>query len=826
MFQHFITTAYRNLLKQKLFSLINIGGLAIGLAAVMLITLFVRDELTFDKHWADLDQLYRLEGAYSRPSGEWQEMSLSPGRIPPTLAEQYPDQISHFSRVYNEGYVIKKGNESFRDSVSFVDEGFFDIFNLPVISGNPRDVFLDNTSVVLTQSMAQKYFGDQNPVGEILALDSADYNFKVVAVIEDLPENTHLDFDMLSLLDPERYREDQPWVAEHWLSSNTHIYLKINNPANDPDFLRGQFPSFLDRNVVPPAGDEMIGRPQDRLRLYMMPVADIHLYSQGRFQMKPGGDILVVYSFSIIALLILIIAVINFVNLATAKASMRAREIALKKTLGATRKKLIIQFLAETAFTVFLALALAILVVEVSLPYFNTFIEKQMDFDYLSSPLLIGGLITLFTVVALAAGIHPALQISLFRPAEVLKSNKSSVNDNSKLRVILVTLQFAVSIALIITTTVVYFQTDYAKNKDLGFVTKNKLLVQSMNYKSVQPVAQTIKQEIAALPGVINAAMTQRPVPIQGFWNGPVSLNGRPAGKTYTLEPIRGDYDYLQFYEAKLLAGRLFSEEFSGDLAKPIEGIEKSLSFSIIINETAVRELEFDSPEAAVGQTISYSGFGGNYREHTIVGVIADMHLRSRRETMQSMMFSVNSPNSRNFATLNIHIDPLRQEETLLQIDEIWKRHVPDLPITRSFYDDRLGQLYAGDEQRGQMFTYFAIFAVLVSCLGLFGLASFTANRKTKEIGIRKVHGASIPRIIRMMTWQFSKPVIVANIIAWPVAWYFTSDWLQGFQFRIDLTPLPFIAAGMIALIIAWGTVTVHSYRVARTNPVKALRYE
>ncbi len=826
MFQHFMITAYRNLIKQKLFSLINIGGLAIGLAAVILITLFVRDELAFDKHWANLDQLYRLEGAYSRPSGEWQEMSLSPGRIPPTLAEQYPDQISHFSRVYNDGYVIKKGNESFRDSISFIDEGFFDIFNLPVISGNPRDVFLDNTSVVLTQSMAQKYFGDQNPVGEILELDSADYNFKVVAVIEDLPENTHLEFDMLSLLDPERYRENQPWVAEHWLSSNTHIYLKINNPISDADFLRDQFPSFLDRNVVPPAGDEMIGLPHERLRLYMMPVSDIHLYSQGRFQMKPGGDILVVYSFSIIALLILIIAVINFVNLATAKASMRAREIALKKTLGATRKKLIIQFLAETAFTVFLSLVLAITLVEVSLPYFNSFIEKEMSFDYLSSPVLLGGLLALFGFVALTAGIHPALQISLFRPAEVLKSNKSSVNDNSKLRIVLVTLQFAVSIALIITTTVVYFQTDYAKNKDLGFVTKNKLLIQSMNYQSVLPVAQTIKQEINALPGVINTAMTQRSVPINGFWSGPVNLIGRPAGKSYTLEPIRGDFDYLQFYEAKLVAGRLFSEDFPGDIAKPIEGVENSLEYPIIINETGVRELEFESAEAAVGQTISYNGFGGSYREHTIVGVIEDMHLRSRRETMQAMMFSVNPRDSRNFYNLNIHIDPTMQDETLLQIDEIWKRHVPDLPIVRSFYDERLARQYAGDEQRGQMFSFFAIFAVLVSCLGLFGLASFTADRKTKEIGIRKVHGASIPRIIRMMTWQFSKPVIVANIIAWPVAWYFTSDWLMGFEFRIDLTLVPFVAAGMIALLIAWGTVTVHSYRVAKTNPVRALRYE
>lgn len=823
MFSHFLTTAYRNLLKQKSYSLINIGGLAMGLAACILIFLFVRDEVSYDQFWTDRDQLFRVEGAWLGGDGGWSESSVTPGRTIPAIAEQYPEQVEAWVRLNREGNVIKRGSEVFIETVIKADKGLFDVFDMPMVAGNREDVFKDNVSVIIDEDIAKKYFGAENPIGQTLELDDEDYDYTVVAVMKNLPENTHLQISMISWLDPERYK-DRPWVIENWLSSNTHNYVKLKNPS-DGAFLEAQMPDFLDRNVVAQNGGEMIGKPHERLRMNYVPVKDIHLYSQRKFQTKPPGDILIVYSFSAIAILILVIASINFVNLATAKASMRAREIALKKTLGAKRKQLIVQFLAETAFTVFLAMLLAAILVQLILPYFNDFIQKEMRFDLFSDPLMMVGLLVMFVLVALGAGIHPAMQISLFRPAEVLKSNKSSVNDNSRLRVILVTLQFAVSIALIITTSIVYFQTDYAKNRDMGFETANRLFIKNMTYESIRPVAMTIQNEINALPGVKGTAFSQRGVPIQGFWSGPAKLIGRGADETITLEPIRADYDYLSFMGARLLAGRLFSRDFSGDAYQyGLEG-EVSRRGSVVLNEAAAQKLGYSNYQEAIGQSFRFNDFDNSVTENIIVGIIENMHLRSMREKIETMAFSL-SDNPANYQFLNVEIDPNMQKETLLQMEQIWKRHVPSFPLRYEFIDDSLGRLYEADSQRGQMFAYFAIFAVLVSCLGLFGLASFAADRKTKEIGLRKVHGAGIFSIIQLMLWQFSKPILVANTLAWPVAWYYMSDWLSGFQYRIDLNALPFVGAALIALIIAWGTVTLHTYRVARMNPINSLRYE
>lgn len=822
MYKNYIITAMRSLLNNKMYSLLNIGGLAIGLAACIMIFLFVRDELSYDKHIPNVEQMYRLEGAFRGGDGNWVSMALSPGRLPKALVKDYAE-IEAITRFYQEGYVIKKGNEIFIDNIWFADPDVFKVFDIEMVSGNREDIFKDNTSIILDEDMAKKYFGDQNPIGEILELDEEDYSFKVVGVMKNLPQNTHLDFQFLTMLDESRY-VDRPWVAINWMSSNTFTYMKLASQKT-AEFINADLPSFLNRNVPTKNsnGTDRTVAPSEGLWLNLIPVLDIHLYSGGRFQMKPGGDIIIVYSFSIIAVLILVIACINFINLSTARASMRAREIAVRKVAGATRTQLISQFLGETGLTVLIALILAVGIVTLALPFFGDFVAKLLSLNITSDPLIQLGFLGLLVVVGVGAGLQPAFLISSFRPSEVLKSNKSSANDNGWLRTALVTFQFAISIGLISATLIVYGQTQYAKNLDFGFETKNRLIITNMTYPSIKPVAKTIRQEIANLPGVLGTTMTDRTVPINGFWSGPVELMGSDEKRTVALEPFRGDFDTLKFMNARLLAGRLFSEDFQGDLRKPIEGTENGREDKIIINVQSLRAMGFKTPEDAIGKSIQYIGYGGGLNKHTIVGVIQDMYLRSLREGVQSMIFQVRD---QDFQVLNVNIDPNRQEETLLQIDKIWETHVPSFPIRRSFIEERFERLYEADAQRGEMFGYFAIFAVLVSCLGLFGLASFTADRKTGEIGVRKVMGASIFDIIQLLLWQFSKPVLVANIIAWPVVWYFMSNWLEGFAYRIDLTPLPFVLAGGFALLIAWGTVAFHAWRVARTNPITALRYE
>ncbi len=819
MYKNYFVTALRNMMRHKLYTMINIGGLAIGLAACILIFLFVKDELSYDDWGPVTDQLYKLEVAHKQNEGDFPFRALSPGRLRDSLADNYASEFEAVARIYQMGHILKKGNDVFREDVWFTDKDFFEIFNVEMISGNREDVFLDNTSILINESMALKYFGDQDPIGQILTPSDWDYSFKVVGVMKDLPEKTHLDFEFISWFDPERYVE-QPWLATFWLSANAHTYIKLA-PHASPEAIEQSFPAYLTRNVIRSEQPGLAGDPNEIMRMRLQPVADIHLHSTGLFQMKPGGDIMVVYSFSVIALLILFIASVNFINLSTARASTRAKEIALRKVVGANRKQLITQFLGETGIMVMLALLLALTIVEMSLPWFNNFVTKLLALQYGSDPttgFMIAGLLV---VVILGAGMLPAVQITRFRPATVLRANNSKSEGGNFIRVILVTTQFAISIGLMTTTFVVYQQTEYAANRDLGFETENRVMLERLFYEEVQPVIHTIKNEVDALPGVQNTALSARTVPLQGFWNISVEKEGMESDQLNSMELVPGSPSYLEFLGAKLIAGRLSGEEFLADSNPTVIGDVNHIN--TVINRSAVPFLKYDSPEQALGTSFSYDGFDGQRVRMTVIGVVEDMHMRTLRDEIEPLALHVNQD---NYSVLNIHLSDFNQQETLAAIAQIWRTHVPSYPMSLTFLEEKLDNLYLEDKNRGQMFGYFSLFAVLVSCLGLFGLSAFAAEQRTKEIGVRKVYGAGNAEIIKMLIWQFSKPVLVANLIAWPVAWYMMQDWLSSYAYRIDLTVLPFLFAGLIAFTIAWSTVSIHAWRVARTNPVHALRYE
>ena len=821
MLKNYFITALRNLLRHKLYSFINIGGLSIGLAACILIFLFVQNELSYDKWIPDSERIVRLEGKYKGEGGEPDNpMALSPGPLSKPLKANFGSMIEASTRMLTEEFLIVREDVKFLDTVNLVDHTFFDVLDLPMVAGDRQQMFADYKSVVISESAAHKYFGNENPVGQVLDLDFRKMLVKVVAVMKDLPTNSHLTGDIFIQFDETRY-EDRPWVTKFWIASNVYTYMKLHDPAQRLE-LEAAIPPFLDKNAVlhPSASPDTI--PSEVYQTRLMPIEDIHLHSTGRFQLKATGDILVVYSFSAIAILILLIAVINFTNLSTARASLRAREIALRKVVGASRGQVIAQFLGETFLTTLFSLLFAFVIVEVSLPWFNDFVTKLLSLSAFVDPLVQAGLVAMVAVVGLGAGAHPAFKVSGFRPSKILHSNSGTSGGDAKLRYALTTLQFSISTGLMIATAIVYSQIHHARDMQRGLEIDNKLTLVNMNYGPVAKVAGTLRQEIDKLAGVNATAFSERSLPLRSFWDWPVKVNKGDYTEVLDTEVVPAGHNFLEFYEAKLLAGRFFAEEFQADTYhEPSEngGMARQTA---VISEKTVGYYGFGTPETAIGQTVYVDNFEGITTAITIVGVVEDMNLRSARDTADPLLFLVESD---DMWVLNIGLNSKEITQTVREIEAVWNRIVPHFPLNRAFLRDNFNEFYLADEQRAEMFAYFSIFAILVSCLGLYGLASFTTEQRTKEIGVRKVLGAKVRDIVALLTLQFSKPVLIANIIAWPVTWYLADGWLSGFAYRIDLSPLYFLGAGGITLVIASMTVAGHAFKSASSNPVVSLRH-
>ncbi len=753
MLKNYLMIALRNLLRHKLYSFINIGGLSLGLAACIMIFLFVENELSYDTWIADSERIYRMEATHHTPGKPDSIVSGSPAPIVPPLTERFPQYIETSARLFGDTSIIKRDNVRFIETVNMIEPTFFDVFDLPMSAGDRSQLFSDYNSVILSQDMATKYFGKKSPIGETIDIEGGvvEGPFIVAAVMEPLPDNTHLEFDFLLHFNEPAY-EDYPWVAKWWLSSNAHNYFKLRETSYAA-LLEKEMPAFMDTYAVGSSITNSSRQPSEAITLNFLPLEDIHLHSRGKFQIKPTSDIAVVYSFAGIATLILVIAIINFTNLSATQASLRAREIALRKVVGATRRQLILQFLGETLVTVFIALTIAFAIVELCLPWFNDFVTKLLSLNVFDDPALQLGLLGVLAVVTIGAGAHPAFKVSSLRPARSLHSNNAAMAGSVKLRAILTTFQFTISIGLMITT------------------------------------AEAI-------------------------------VNGER--QSIKLETIPLGFDFLEFYGAQLKAGRLFSEDMRSDVPTSVSEETDSNQQAGIINETTARQLGFSRAEDAIGTMIRIPDPDGTVAETTVVGVVNDMHLRSLRDTVGSTIFLVRD-GALNVLNINLSSDTLH---TRAAIEAIWNKHAPEIPFSYSFIEEDTQALYETDARRGEVFAYFSAFAILVSCLGLYGLASFTAERRVKEIGVRKVMGASVTDIVKLLTFQFSKPVLFANLIAWPLAWLISSDWLQGFQYRIDLSPTYFFAAGATALLIACLTVAGHAYRTARANPVAALKHE
>ncbi|TFI59420.1 FtsX-like permease family protein [Sphingomonas parva] len=838
MWRNYVTVGLRALAKNKTYAFINIFGLALGLAACLLILLYVRYEMSYDSWMPEADRAYQFQAWYkpSESGGEEMKLQMTEFVSRDALLKDFP-QVEKAVYVCSCGAVIKQdGKASFADRFNFVDGNIFEILQLPFVKGDPKTALADTSSLVLTEEEATKRFGSADPMGKTLTLmaQGKSWDYKVTGVIKDLPKNSHLDLGVVARFDPKTFFADNPYFLSSWNSQGGWVYAKLR-PGADVAEINRQLPAWEKRNIPDDtqgaaAGGE-VTNPGETQDWRLVNVRDIHMGEGQRASMTPGNDRRTIVTFSVIALLILGMAVVNFTNLATARASQRAREVALRKVLGANRKQLIVQFLGESVLVVAIAMLLALAMVELALPVFNNFLDADIAVTYVGSGGLLLPIVLLVLIVGGVGGLYPAFYLSRFQPARVLKANKSAAEaqGTGSLRNILVVSQFAVSIGLIICTGVIYAQTLYARTADAGYKREGLLQIQNVGAREIEPIMETLKREIGKVDGVQAVARTGIGVNPGNNSVTSVYLPGNP--KSIDLGTYGVDPDFFSTMGMELLAGRNFDVAVAMDDATtpfPVNpDAERAIvkrGINVVMSRSAVERLGY-TPQEAIGKQVNsgltYPEFG--MVPTTIVGVVKDARFRSVRDPLQPIMFYY----ARNFHNaLMVRYVGNQPKKVLTDIETIWKRLVPDVPFNAEFVDDRLRELYEREEARGQLFGAFAILAVVIGCLGLFGLAAFTAERRTKEIGIRKVLGARSRDIVRLLAWQFSKPVIVANLIAWPVAWWVMRDWLNGFDSRIALGPTPFLLAGMLALVIALGTIASHALKVARANPIHALRYE
>jgi putative ABC transport system permease protein len=830
MLRNYLATALRNLAQHRLHAAINIGGLALGLAACLLILLFVRDELSYDRWLPSADRIAKLGGTFNIPGRERLAFASAPGPAKAALEKDFSSDIEKVARIFQTEQPVRVADRQFADKISYVDRELFDVLDIPVAEGERESALRSSTKVLLSRRMARKYFGEAAAIGKVITVNNTT-DYTVAGVLEDLPANTHLDLEIVALFDRQRWA-DKPWIAETWTATNMHLYALFRSPDRI-DRVAAEMPAFVDRNVVLEVPGFQKAKISNILNLEFTRLTDIHLRSKKPYEFKPGGDIAAVYAFSVIALLILFVACINFVNLATARSMKRAREVAMRKVVGATRAQLVAQHLGEAVLTALIALVIALGLVELALRPYNAFLHKDLSLDLFGEPVLLaiaGGLVA---VVGLVGGLYPAIYLSRFRPARVLKANQSAASGSPRFRNALVVFQFAISIGLIICTAVVYGQTIYARHIDLGFESHDKLVIESLEDIPSREVAGTLKKEVAALPGVRHAALSSDRPPLESQNNTILFPTSVPGNEKLIAEMLKVDVDFFAAYGVAPLAGRVFSRAFPGDAPSTPTDVTKEPSQSIVVNRMFLTKLGVSDPRDAIGKVlwepVNLMSRDDRLSRTTIVGVVPDMHLRSVRSEISPIAYSLAEDKEQD--CLTVAVEPGRMGDVRDGITRIWSRLVPGAPLRTGLTDANIAAQYDAEEQRAQTFAAFAAFAVLIACLGLIGLASFAAERRTKEIGLRKVMGASVRDIVRLLVWQFSKPVMLANLIAWPAAFYFMNRWLTGFRYAIDLTsPLVLVGvfggAGLVALAIAWTTVAGHATRVARSSPIHALRCE
>ncbi|MCX6640247.1 MAG: ABC transporter permease [bacterium] len=798
MFKNYLKIALRNLLRHKGYSFINIAGLAIGMACFLLIMLWVRDELSFDKFHANADHIYRV--GTSANFGTPMTWAFGPAPAGPAMIENFPEVVSatRFDSPMNGA--VEYGEKLFREEgITFADNSFFEIFSFPFIKGDPRTALTTTYSVVINRTTADKYFGIEDPIGKVIKIQGGQYT--ITGVVENFPKNSHIQFTILRSM--ETLVKENKAQMEMWFNIQPYTYILLDKNC-DVRQLEQKLPNFVNKYV-----GELLAPSGGKLSLFLQPLTDIHLHSKLDGELSTNGNITYVYLFSAIAVFILLIACVNFINLSTARSAMRAREVGVRKTLGANRHQLIRQFLGEAIIFSLIALILALVLVEIEIPFFNTLVGRQvgMHQDRFTNLATIVGLALL---VGILAGSYPALLLSSLRPIKTLKGSFVPGASRSHSRSALVIFQFIISIALIAGTITIYSQLHYMKNKDVGFNKEHVIILPELTPRMRESV-ETIKAELKAIPDVQQVAAVSF-VPGKGMRLAIVQPEGYADDQPVTVSILDIDDDFLSTMGMQLVEGRNFSQDLPTDKTG-----------SILINETTARKLGWDHP---IGKNITspiLTDSGGVALERKVIGVVRDFHQASLHRKIEPIIIGQNAS---EFRALALRIAPQNISQTLASIKRTWKSIDPNRPFNSYFLDEAFDARYKAEERMGMITLIFSSLAIFIACLGLFGMSAFTAEQRTKEIGIRKVFGASVAGIIGLLTRKFMILVLLANVIAWPIAYYSLNRWLQNFAYRIDLNLGHFLLAGLLALLVSLITVSFQAIKVARSNPAKALRYE
>ncbi len=809
MIRNYFKIAMRNLWKNKGYSAINIFGLACGLAVCLLITLYVVDELSYDRYNKNAKRIYRVD-ADVKFGGNELRLAVASDPMGATLKKDYP-QVEEYVRFYtsNGSMLVKKGNVFIEEErVANADSTIFNVFTLPVIAGDTKTALNEPHSVVITESTAKKYFGKANAVGKTIEADKTPY--KVTAIIEDIPHNSHFNFDFIFSMD----NVDYPYG--NYLSMNFQTYILLKEGSDYKAFEKN-FDQIIDKYILPQAKQFMQLKSMDdfykagnRLDFSLMPLTDIHLHSDRFPELGVNGNIQYVYIFSAVALFILLIACINFMNLSTARSAGRAKEVGIRKVLGSERKDLIGQFLAESTAMAIISMVVAIIVAYFALPFLNDISGKSLLFKDVLSAKIFPFMAALPFIVGILAGIYPAFFLSNFKPVTVLSGKGSSGFKKNTLRSGLVVFQFFMSILFIIGTVVIYKQLNYIQTTNLGFNKDQILIINGTG--ALGKNTESFKNEILGIPGVSQGTLSSfLPVASSRSDNSFSKDAVMDQDNALSMQAWDIDYDYVKTLGMEIIKGRDFSKDFGSD------------STAIILNETAVKVLGYDNPIGKKIYTNFQTATSNDLVSYTIIGVVKNFHYESLKQNIFPLGLRLNKFQA---GLASFKVSSGSMQSLVKQVESKWKSMVPGMPFSYRFMNEAFDNMYRAEQRVGQVAITFSVLAIFIACLGLFGLITYMAEQRRKEIGIRKVLGASVSNIIGLLSKDFLKLVLIANLLAWPLAWWAMNKWLQDFTYRTSIGWWMFILAGILTVVIAAVTIGFQAFKAAMANPVKNLRTE
>ena len=805
MFKNYIKVALRNLFRNKLYSFLNIAGLAIGLTCCVLILLYIQDELSYDRFHDEADRIYRVNSHFVIPE-RTMHFATTAHVQGPMLKDEYPEvkNYTRFSSYESRRVIRYKENTFYEEKFIYADHTLFNVFSFKLIKGNSKDALVKPNSLVITEEIAKKYFGDEDPLGKDLRVDIENL-FKVTGVMENVPKTSHIRPDFFASFSTLKLEPSGNMAQDMLANVDYHTYILLREGTDYKEFeqkLIGYLDKYLSATMKALGGSA---------RLEMQPLKSIHLYSNVEGEIEPTSDISYIYLFSGIGLFILLLACLNFMNLATARSTNRAKEVGLRKVVGAQRRQLIKQFLGESMILTFIAIILSQLLVSLTIPIFRDISGKDLVVNVFSNPVLLIGLLGLFFIVSLMGGSYPAFFLSAFRPVEVLQGKFKRGAKRSILRIALVSFQFTVSIVLIIGTLIVSKQLNYVRNKKLGYDKDHVVALQIRNPET-QKKYEAIKNELLRHPNILSSSASAN-LPLERVAFSAHHAVGKPEDELIVLSVQIIDEDFLDTYRMELAQGRNFSKDYPTD---PDE--------AILVNEALVTRLGWQ--ENPIHKEIEMFTSLTARRKFRIVGVVKDYHFQSLHEEIQPLILYNAFPEFRNYDRISVRVRPENIRETIGFLESKWVEFDSQYPLEYVFVDDQFDSLYRAEERLGQLSGYFTALAIVIGCLGLFGLTSFTAEQRTKEIGIRKVLGASVSSVIRLFVLEFTKWVLLAVVIAWPIGYFIMKTWLQNFHYRTTFGFSTFMLAAVLALCISIITVSYHSIRAALANPVESLRYE